>query len=211
MIRLGSLLFLVASLAASSLSHASVRLARVVDLVHVSDTHLDCTRSRSGTVTRTTNSTLTLAGSFAAPIMAVWVNDIQAVTFPDLTFAVEGLPLNGSMQGAGGIGGLLARSSGTNHVFYHADGAGNVTALVHPAQPMAGRYSYDPFGNPLASVAFGLSGLARENLYRFSSKELRPSSGLIYYGRRYCDPSLRRWNNRDLTTSPSGQDGRAPH
>ena len=43
---------------------------------------------------------------------------------------VWGLDLSGSLQGAGGIGGLLAASlSGTN-VFYSYDGNGNVTDLV---------------------------------------------------------------------------------
>ena len=46
-----------------------------------------------------------------------------------------GLDLSGSMQGAGGVGGLLAvndAASGTNFVAY--DGNGNVAALVHPVR-----------------------------------------------------------------------------
>jgi hypothetical protein len=48
----------------------------------------------------------------------------------------RGNDLSGSMEGAGGIGGLLARSSGysagnfTPHNFYFADGNGNVTFLL---------------------------------------------------------------------------------
>jgi len=55
------------------------------------------------------------------------------------------------------------------------------------------RYTYDPYGNILS-----MSGpLAAANLYRFTSKEAHPNSGLAYYGYRFYDPSLQRWLNRD--------------
>ncbi len=54
----------------------------------------------------------------------------------DLSSYTRGRDLSGALEGAGGIGGLLARShaysggSWTAHNFYHADGNGNVTALI---------------------------------------------------------------------------------
>ena len=42
-------------------------------------------------------------------------NNVAVVSY------TRGLDLSGSMSGAGGIGGLLARSAGTNHVYYHTD------------------------------------------------------------------------------------------
>jgi RHS repeat-associated protein len=39
--------------------------------------------------------------------------------------------------------------------------------------------------------------LAEANLYRFSSKEYHPSSGLVYYLYRHYEPNLQRWLNRD--------------
>jgi len=109
----------------------------------------------------------------------------------------RGSDLSGSLQGAGGIGGLLSFSdhtSGTTyHIDFHADGNGNVTALVDRNQQVAARYFYDPFGNTLASGG----PLADVNLYRFSTKELHASSGLIYYLYRYYDSSSQRWVNRD--------------
>lgn len=50
----------------------------------------------------------------------------------------RGADLSGSLEGAGGIGGLLSRShayqsgsgSFTNHNYYHADGNGNITYMV---------------------------------------------------------------------------------
>ena len=55
----------------------------------------------------------------------------------------RGIDLSGTMEGGGGIGGLLARShayqsgsgSFTNHNYYHADGGGNVTYMVNSSMP----------------------------------------------------------------------------
>jgi RHS repeat-associated protein len=79
------------------------------------------------------------------------------------------------------------------HYFYHADGNGNITALVDTQQFIVAKYLYDPYGNVLSS-----SGpLAPRNRYQFSSKECDLNSGLIYYLYRYNDPTLQRWLNRD--------------
>jgi YD repeat-containing protein len=103
----------------------------------------------------------------------------------------RGLDLSGSLEGAGGIGGLLARSvhnssspyAVTSRAFYHADGNGNVTYLADQNQALAAAYKYDPFGRTIASSG----SLASANTYRFSSKELMVNSGLYSYGyRREC-------------------------
>ena len=109
----------------------------------------------------------------------------------------RGRDLSGGLQGAGGIGGLLARTdsgfSAQPSVYYHCDNVGNVTALVNSGGTLVGRYWYDPFGNTLA-----LAGAAAEaNLYRFSSKEWHEKSGIAYYLYRYYAPNLQRWLNRD--------------
>src|SRR6266487_5211176 len=99
----------------------------------------------------------------------------------------RGSDLSGSLQGAGGIGGLLCFSDHTApttfHIDYHADGNGNITTLVDRNQQVQGRYLYEPFGSILAA-----SGpLAEVNLHRFSSKEFHIQSGLAYYLRRYYE------------------------
>jgi RHS repeat-associated protein len=109
----------------------------------------------------------------------------------------RGNDLSGSRQGAGGIGGLLARTDHSafslQHSYFHCDGNGNVTALVDTNGFIVARYQYDPYGNLL-----GMSGpLAEANTYRFSSKEWHANSGLYYYGFRYYEPNLQRWLNRD--------------
>ena len=111
----------------------------------------------------------------------------------------RGIDLSGSMEGAGGIGGLLARSSSyasgnfTNHNYYHADGNGNVTYLVNSGQTMAASYRYDSFGKILSALGI----LSTDNTYRFSSKEVLVNSGLSYYGYRLYDPNLQKWLNKD--------------
>ncbi len=124
------------------------------------------------------------------------VQERNSLNAPQVTYT-RGNDLSGTLQGAGGIGGLLARSeaSATNprHAYYHADGNGNVTALVNTNGVLVARYHYDPYGNTLA-----MSGpLAEANCYRFSSKEHHSNSGLYYYGFRFYEPSLQRWPNRD--------------
>ncbi len=105
----------------------------------------------------------------------------------------RGLDLSGTMQGAGGIGGLLARTDSSGTTFYHSDGGGNVTTMTDSSGNVVARYLYDPFGNLLAK-----SGpLADVNKYRFSSKEVHPNSGLYYYGYRFYEPNLQRWLNED--------------
>ncbi len=111
----------------------------------------------------------------------------------------RGTDLSGTMQGAGGIGGLLARTDSKGSVFYHADGNGNVTALVDAAQTLEARYLYDSFGNLLGQWG----PLADANHYRFSSKEWHAVSGLYDYGRRFYQPNLQRWMNVD----PIGEAG----
>ena len=98
----------------------------------------------------------------------------------------RGKDLSGTLEGAGGIGGLLARSDGysagnwTNHNYYFADGNGNVTYTINSSQAMVASYRYDPFGNTISSSG----SLSAANVYRFSSKEIHVNSGRYYCPRR---------------------------
>lgn len=135
------------------------------------------------------------------------IQERDAMNLPRVTYT-RGRDLSGTLEGAGGIGGLLARTdhSALNsqpsvaHAYYHADGNGNVTALVNTNQALVGRYWYDPYGNTLAVAG----AAAQANLYRFSSKEWHESSGLVYYGYRFYSPSLQRWVNRDPIDESGG-------
>jgi RHS repeat-associated protein len=121
---------------------------------------------------------------------------------PTVTYT-RGLDLSGSFQGAGGIGGLLARSHGyvsgtgawTYHNFYQADAGGNITAMADNGSPasLVASYRYDPYGRIISQSG----SLASANAYRFSSKECLATSGLYHYGFRFYDPLTQRWLNRD--------------
>jgi len=111
----------------------------------------------------------------------------------------RGMDASGSLQGAGGIGGLLARTEATGSTYYHADGNGNITALMDGNQYIVARYLYDPFGRLLGKWGT----MADANVYRFSSKEWDGNAGLYDYLYRSYDPNLQRWLNRD----PIGEQG----
>jgi RHS repeat-associated protein len=109
-----------------------------------------------------------------------------------------GLDLSCSMQGAGGIGGLLFSTlTGTTSVssaFYAFDGNGNVATLVDSADgTVAAAYEYSPFGETIRATG----PMARANPYRFSSKYTDDETGLLYYDYRYYSPNLGRWLSRD--------------
>ena len=106
-----------------------------------------------------------------------------------------GLDLSGTMQGAGGVGGLLAitdASQGSHFCAY--DGNGNVTALVKAdGSGLAAQYEYGPFGEPLRATG----PMAKANPFRFSTKYQDDETDLLYYGYRYYNPSTGRWPNGD--------------
>ena len=127
------------------------------------------------------------------------VQERNTNNLPQVTYT-RGTDLSGTLQGAGGIGGLLARTVNSSTLisqpstsFYHADGNGNITLLISSSQMIVAKYLYDPFGNMLAQSGL----LADANTYRFSSKEWNANSGLYYYLYRFFDPNLQRWPNRD--------------
>jgi RHS repeat-associated protein len=125
---------------------------------------------------------------------------------PQVTYT-RGNDLSASLQGAGGIGGLLARTDNGLMIggsvfataYYFSDQNGNVAGMVYTNGTLAAKYNYDPYGNLLA-----MSGpLADANVYRYSSKEWNATAGLYYYLYRFYDPNLQRWLNRD----PLGEAG----
>jgi RHS repeat-associated protein len=113
---------------------------------------------------------------------------------------VWGLDLSGSLQDAGGIGGLLCASltkheePGTkNLVFYFYDANGNVSDLTDANGNSLAHYEFDPYGNTI--VAFGTQAAA--NPFRFSTKYTDDETWLVYYGYRFYSPMLGRWLSRD--------------
>jgi RHS repeat-associated protein len=108
---------------------------------------------------------------------------------------VWGLDLSGSLQGAGGVGGLLvATGSGINPQFYCYDGNGNVLVLLRATDGKeTARYEYGPFGETL--LATGIR--SGDNPFRFSTKFCDTETGQLYYGYRFYNGSVGRWLSRD--------------
>jgi RHS repeat-associated protein len=152
---------------------------------------------QSGTWTQTNAAYYVYDGNLV--IQERDMNNLPTVTY------TRGRDMSGSFEGAGGIGGLLARTAQAyvdaplaGHSFYHADGNGNVTMLIDSSQGIVAKYLYDAFGNMISKSRL----LADANVYRFSSKEWHENSGLVYYLYRCYDPNLQRWLNRDPIGEP---------
>jgi RHS repeat-associated protein len=112
-----------------------------------------------------------------------------------------GLDISGSLQGAGGVGGLLAvfpPSQPAQLPVY--DGNGNVLAYVDSASTeLTARLEYGPFGEPLRRTG----SLVDDLVFGFSTKQL-DDSGLYYYGFRFFDPDTGRWPSRDPIEEQGG-------
>jgi RHS repeat-associated protein len=99
------------------------------------------------------------------------------------------------------VSGLLARTENPKlaigapfaTAYYVNDRIGSVMEMLYTNSLPAAEYEYDPYGNILT-----MSGpLASANRYRYSGEEWNDNAGLYYYGRRFYDPNLQRWLNRD--------------
>jgi RHS repeat-associated protein len=126
-------------------------------------------------------------------------------TFNLHTSYLWGLDLSSSMQGAGGVGGLLAvteiSATSAPATYYPLfDGNGNITEYINNSEAVVAHYQYDPFGN--TTVASGTK--ANDFAYRFSTKPLDSATGLYYYGYRYYTPQTGRWINRDPIEEKGG-------
>jgi RHS repeat-associated protein len=109
---------------------------------------------------------------------------------PVVTYT-RGLDLSGSLQGAGGIGGLLARTDANGPTYYHADGNGNITALTDTNANIVARNEYDGFGRRLAQNG----SMAGVNEMGFSS--FPTVLGIVLSPGRPYFTELQRWGSRD--------------
>lgn len=106
---------------------------------------------------------------------------------------VWGLDLSGTMQGAGGVGGLLWVNTPIHTFAACGDANGNVVCWTNTASLVAaGRAEYGPFGEVVQAT-----GVAREIPFGFSTKYADTETALLYYGFRYYNPSTGRWPSRD--------------
>lgn len=113
-----------------------------------------------------------------------------------------GLDLSGSLQSAGGVGGLLMTSEGGQKYLPIYDAMGNVHGMIKASDgSIAAAYEYDAFGNTLRESG----GYAGQNPFRYSTKYTDIETGLVYYGLRYYSPSLGRFTNKDPIAESGGR------
>ncbi len=113
---------------------------------------------------------------------------------------VWGLDLSGSLQGAGGVGGLLwLRDSSTlnnqpSTHFVSYDGNGNVLNLVNAADGKAtAQYEYGPFGELIRATG----PMAKANPIRWSTKYTDDETDLVMYHYRPYSSITGRFLSRD--------------
>ena len=115
-----------------------------------------------------------------------------------------GSDISGGLQGAGGVGGLLAvtdeAATDTPSYFPTFDGNGNVSEYLYRTGTVAAHYEYDPFGRSTTSTGT----LAPTFAHRFSTKPIDYPTGLYYYGYRFYDPVTGRWPSRDPIEEEGG-------
>jgi RHS repeat-associated protein len=134
----------------------------------------------------------------------VYDNSITPILQYSTTYT-WGNDLSGSLQGAGGVGGLLcsvrSQSGSSPEAFYYCyDHNGNVEKIIRGSGAVVAEYQYDAFGNTIQeSIAQGLE--SKDFPIRFSTKYWDAECSLYYYGYRYYSPGLGRWIKRD----PSGE------
>ena len=83
----------------------------------------------------------------------------------------------------------ILRSSATS--YYQADGLGSVTSLSNAAGAVAQNYTYDSFGNTIATTG------SLVNSFRYTGREWDTETSLYYYRARYYDPVSGRFLSED--------------
>ena len=111
-----------------------------------------------------------------------------------------GKDLSGTLQGAGGVGGLLYLTVDGVPYVPDYDNIGNITRYLDANGNVVAQYTYDAFGGTISATG------TMCNVFRhhFSTKYLDVETGFYYYGYRFYHPVLMRWLNRDPVEEEGG-------
>ena len=111
-----------------------------------------------------------------------------------------GLDLSGTLQAAGGVGGLLfEKRNGAIYIPCY-DANGNITTYVDTNGTVRAYRQFDAFGNTIAKGG----DMVDVFHFWFSTKYFDHDTGLFYYGYRYYSPTLQRWINCDPIEESGG-------
>ena len=114
-----------------------------------------------------------------------------------LTYNIWGLDVDGTLQGAGGVDGLLAVIKNNNIYAPTYDANGNITAYISQDGTIAAQYKYSAFGEIISQSGESFT-------HRFSTKPYCTTTGLIEYQFRKYDSTLGRWLSRDPIEEAGG-------
>lgn len=128
-----------------------------------------------------------------------------SATFADERKYYWGLDWSGTLQSAGGVGGLIGmtkRDAGqavSPPAYPLFDGNGNLMALYQADGTALAEYEYSPYGR-LVRIN---GSWAEDNPMRFATKYAEVETDLYYYQERYYSPEMGRFISRD----PIGTEG----
>ena len=103
-----------------------------------------------------------------------------------------GKDISGTLQGSGGIGGLLSELNSKEHFLSQYDNHGNIVSYVDSFGNNVASFSYDIYGR---TVSEGL--LAKTLANQYFTKPYIPQGELVYFGRRFYCAAMGRWMSRD--------------
>jgi RHS repeat-associated protein len=86
---------------------------------------------------------------------------------------------------------VLSERRSSTMSFYQADGLGSITSLSNAGGTLANTYTYDSFGNLVASSGTLI------NPFRYTAREFDPETGIYEYRARYFDMSVGRFISED--------------
>ena len=90
----------------------------------------------------------------------------------------------------------MLRSATTS--YYQADGLGSLTSLSNTSGALANTYTYDSFGNQIASTG------SLTNPFRYTGREFDTETSLYYYRARYYDQTASRFLSEDAARFAGG-------
>lgn len=132
-------------------------------------------------------------------------DDPSSATFDGETAYYWGLDWSTTLDGSGGVGGLVAianRQAGEASATFRYpgyDGNGNLVTLLDVSGNVTASYEYGPYGELWRATGVD----APLNPFRFSTKYHDAETGLYYYGYRYYSPDYGRFFSKD----PIGESG----
>ena len=101
--------------------------------------------------------------------------------------------VSGSMDGAGGVGALLAVTNDNESYYPLYDGNSNIVEYTDENQTSVAKFEYTPFG----AIKSASGSMVDEFHYRFSTKYFDKDTNLIVYRYRNYNPQTGKWQTRD--------------